>query len=232
MGKLVVFEGCDCSGKETQTKLLTDRLNREGIKTKTISFPVYDSPTGKIVGACYLGKEKMCKEYLVSGTSFFDDATLVDPLVSMAYYAADRRYNLDLINSALLSNDLVLLDRYVYSNMAHQGSKIDDINKRYEMFKKCELLEFDYFELPKPDKVYLLYASVDATEKLRNNRSESLDQNERNIPYLRKSEEVYLQLADYYNFDVINCAPNDEIRSINSINDELFSKVEFLVKKR
>ena len=110
MGKLVVFEGCDCSGKETQTKLLTSRLNEEGIKTKTISFPVYDSPTGRIVGACYLGKEKMCKEYLVSGTSFFDDATLVDPLVSMAYYAADRRYNMDMINSALLSNDLVLLD--------------------------------------------------------------------------------------------------------------------------
>ncbi len=231
MGKLVVFEGCDCSGKETQTKLLTSRLNKEGIKTKTISFPVYDSPTGRIVGACYLGKEKMCKEYLVSGTSFFDDATLVDPLVSMAYYAADRRYNMDMINSALLSNDLVLLDRYVYSNMAHQGSKIDDIAKRYEMFKKCELLEFDYFELPKPDKVYLLYASVDATQKLRNNRSESLDQNERNIPYLRKSEEVYLQLADYYNFDVINCSIGNEMRSIDDIHKEVYSKILKLIKK-
>ena len=52
-GKLIVIEGTDCSGKETQTRLLVDRLNREGIRAERLAYPDYDTPTGKIIGACY-----------------------------------------------------------------------------------------------------------------------------------------------------------------------------------
>ena len=230
MGKLVVFEGCDCSGKETQTKLLTDRLNREGIKTKTISFPVYDSPTGKIVGACYLGKEKMCKEYLVSGTSFFDDATLVDPLVSMAYYAADRRYNLDMINSALLSNDLVLLDRYVYSNMAHQAGKIKNKSERTFMFQILEHLEFNVCKLPRADKVIFLHVPYANTLDLRNCRDENSLQLEKEIEHLKNAEETYLLLADYYEFDTIEGVVDGKLKSISDIHNEIYKIVSDFVE--
>ena len=230
MGKLVVFEGCDCSGKETQTKLLTDRLNREGIKTKTISFPVYDSPTGKIVGACYLGKEKMCKEYLVSGTSFFDDATLVDPLVSMAYYAADRRYNLDMINSALLSNDLVLLDRYVYSNMAHQAGKIKNKSERTFMFQILEHLEFNVCKLPRADKVIFLHVPYANTLDLRNCRDEKSLQLEKEIEHLKNAEETYLLLADYYEFDTIEGVVDGKLKSISDIHNEIYKIVSDFVE--
>ena len=59
-GKLIVIEGTDCSGKETQTRLLVEKLTKENIKVKRISFPMYDTPTGRIIGACVLGKPEMC----------------------------------------------------------------------------------------------------------------------------------------------------------------------------
>ena len=110
MAKLIVIEGCDCSGKETQSKMLADRLNKEGKKCQILSFPMYDSPTGKIIGACYLGKEKMCKDLLNSKNGFFEEgASNVDPICSSLFYAADRRYNLPVIEKAISENDVVIL---------------------------------------------------------------------------------------------------------------------------
>ena len=126
----------------------------------------------------------------------------------------------------------VILDRYIYSNLAHQGGKIDDKSEREKYFNKIEKLEFDILEIPKPDKVIFLYVPYKVASELKKNRHDSIDQHEANSRHLMNAERTYFELADIYNFDVINCAPNDEIRSINSINDELFSKVEFLVKKR
>ena len=61
MGKLIVIEGTDCSGKGTQSELLFKRLESEKKKVVKLSFPMYDTPTGKIVGGPYLGKESICK---------------------------------------------------------------------------------------------------------------------------------------------------------------------------
>ena len=85
-GKYIVIEGIDCSGKETQSKLLEERLKKEGYDVVRFSFPVYDSPTGKIIGEDFLGidKDSMFKEGPVG----------VDPKVSCLYYAADRKYNM------------------------------------------------------------------------------------------------------------------------------------------
>ena len=95
-GKIIVIEGTDCSGKETQTSLLVQSLRREGRKIERLSFPAYETPTGKIVGGPYLGKKHICEGYFPEG------AANVDPKVASLYYAADRRYNrdkiLDLIN--------------------------------------------------------------------------------------------------------------------------------------
>ena len=60
IGKIIVIEGTDCSGKETQTRLLVEKLTNDGLKVKRLSFPMYDTPTGKIIGACLLGKPQMC----------------------------------------------------------------------------------------------------------------------------------------------------------------------------
>ena len=229
-GKLIVIEGTDCSGKETQTKLLESKLNKEGFPTKIVSFPKYDSPTGKIVGACYLGKEELCKKYLNNENGWFKEgATNVSWMVSSLYYAADRKYNIDEIEGLLNSGINVILDRYTFSNMAHQGGKIDNQKDRFQFFKKIEILEFDILELPKPDLVVLLYVPFQITLELLKNRGE-LDQNELDKEHLKKAEQTYLELKALYHFQMIECTKDNQMRSIEDINKELEQKVKKLIK--
>lgn len=95
-----------------------------------------------------------------------------------------------------------------------------------------ELLEFEILEMPKPDKVIFLYVPYDAALELKQSRKESADQHEASKEHLLNAERAYFELADIYKFDIINCAPDNKIRSIESINEELYSKVELLVKKK
>jgi dTMP kinase len=233
-GKLIVVEGTDCSGKETQTLLLERKLNDLGIKSKRLSFPMYDTPTGQIVATCYLGKEQYCDYLFKDGIRglFKEGASNVDYLTSSLYYAADRRYNSKKIKELLDEGTNVILDRYIYSNLAHQGGKITNDEERSKYFSKMEQLEFDILEIPKPDKVIFLYVPYKVAEELVQIRKEGKDQHEENKDHLINAEKTYFELADLYNFDIINCAPNDKIRTIKSISDELYSKVEFLVKKK
>lgn len=230
-GKLI--EGTDCSGKETQSLLLGKKLNELGIETRVVDFPNYDSPTGRIFGACYLGKEEMCKNYLVSRDGWFSEGdSNVDPLVASLYVAADRRYNIKYINELLDDGINVILDRYVYSNMAHQGCKIADKVKRKDFIKKIELLEFDLLELPKPDFSVLLYMPVEKTIELKQRRKEKLDQHEICQDYLVKAENTYLELRNLYDMTKIECVKNNFVREIEDINKELLMVVlEFLKKK-
>ena len=233
-GKLIVIEGTDCSGKETQTLLLEKKLNSLNIESKHLSFPMYDTPTGQIIATCYLGKEEYC-DYLFKDNIkglFNEGAANVDYLTSSLYYAADRRYNRDKIVNLLNNGVNVVLDRYIYSNLAHQGGKISSGEERYKFYKKMELLEFEILEIPKPDKVIFLYVPYDAALELKKNRKESADRNEISKEHLISAEHAYFELAEIYKFDIINCAPDNKIRSIKSINEELYSKVELLVKKK
>ena len=95
-GKIIVIEGTDCSGKNTQSELLCQRLNSVNIKTISLSFPMYDTPTGKIVGGPYLGKSYICNGW------FSEGAALVDGKVASLYYAADRLYNIKSITNTLV----------------------------------------------------------------------------------------------------------------------------------
>ncbi len=229
-GKLIVIEGTDCSGKETQTKLLEKKLNDNGIPTRIVSFPRYDTPTGKIVGACYLGKNDLCDKYLKSSSGWFNEgASNVSWMVSSLYYAADRKYNIDEINELLASGINVILDRYTFSNMAHQGGKINSQEERFQFFKKIETLEFDILELPRPDLVVLLYVPYQITIDLLKTRGEVQDQNESDKDHLKRAEQTYLELKALYHFQMIECTSNNVMRSIEDINLELENKVRELI---
>lgn len=215
-GKLIVIEGTDCSGKETQTKKLISKLREKNIFIDNFSFPNYASPTGKIIARGYLGKE---------GNSFFEEGpTNVSPKVASLYYTADRIYNIDKINLLLENGRNVILDRYIYSNMAHQAGKIDDEKKRKEMYKWLDKLEFELACLPKPDIAVFLHMPTESTKILRANRL-SLDEHEKNIDYLKKSENAYLEVAQLYNMYTIECTKDGVIRSIDEINDELYDYI-------
>lgn len=225
-GRLIIIEGTDCSGKETQTKLLVEKLQKDGVKVAQMSFPAYDSPTGQIVGACLLGKPHMCKELLQSEHSFFPEGGgNVDSLAALAYYAADRRYHLPTIKKYLNEGYTLIIDRYVTSNMAHRGGMIIDKDERLKMYQKIDALEYEIMELPRPDKTILLYMPYEYACILKKKREELPDEVESNEEYLRLGEKAYLELADIYNYDVINCVQDNKIRSIEEISDDVYKLV-------
>ena len=226
-GKIIVIEGTDCSGKETQTKLLVEKLEGIGKKVKRVSFPMYDSPTGKLIGACLLGKPEMCEELLKDNHSFFPEGGgNIDSLAAIDLYAADRRYNLPKINKLLDEGYIVIIDRYVASNMAHRGGLLENRKDRLAIYKKIEMLEYDINELPRPDKTILLYLPYEYACILKKNRKEVADETEKNEKYLKMGEKAYLELSAIYDYDVIDCVKNKEIRTIEDINIELFDKIK------
>ena len=218
MNKIIVIEGTDCSGKETQSKMLLDRLNKDGLSSVYMTFPAYDTPTGKIVGGSYLGKES------IGECVFPEGAVNVDAKVASLYYAADRLYNKPVIEENLENYNLII-DRYVESNMAHQGSKIKDQEKRYDMYNFLSSLEYDLLKLPKPDITIFLYMPYEQACILKKNRTE-LDQHELNPEHLKHAEECYLELSKLHNYIKIDCVKDGVIRSVEDINNEVYEKVK------
>lgn len=217
-GKIIIIEGTDCSGKGTQSELLCKRLNEKNIKTITLSFPMYDTPTGKIIGGPYLGKKHITEGWFPEG------ANNVPAKVASLYYAADRLYNIEKINKYLNDGYNVILDRYTTSNMGHQAGKLKTKDERLEMFKWLEKLEYELLELPKPDIKIFLYMPYDYTKKLQTNREE-LDQHELSEDNIRNAEIAYLELTEYANFKKVNCVINDELRTIENIGEEVYNFV-------
>lgn len=221
-GKIIVIEGTDCSGKETQTKQLVNRLETEGRKCIRFDFPMYDTPTGKIVGGSYLGKPEISEGFFPEG------APNVDPYVSCLYYAADRRYNIGKIMEYLDKGYYVILDRYTTSNLAHQGSKIKNKDERFDMYQWIDKLEYWLLKLPKPDKTIFLHMPYAYSCELKKNRV-NLDQNEKDEQHLIQAEETYVELSQLYNWDLIECVRDGKVRSIEDIGDEIYDLVKDMI---
>lgn len=218
-GKLIVIEGTDCSGKETQSKLLIDYLIKNNIKCEYFSFPNYDSPTGKIIGGPYLGKKHICDGWFKEG------AINVPPKVASLYYAADRLYNIEKITNKLDAGINIILDRYVYSNMAHQAGKLSDKNERIETYEWIEKLEFEFLGLPKHDLAIYLHMPIPQIKELRENREEKPDELEKEEQNLINSERAYQEIALKYNFKTIECAENNKIKTIVEISEDVIKYV-------
>ena len=203
-GKLIIIEGTNSSGKDTQANLLVKRLKEDNILCEKKSFPDYNTPTGKIIGDCILGKN--------SSSYFSEGFSNIPPKVAALYYAADRSYNINSINELLNKGINIIVDRYVYSNMAYQAAKFESIKDKINMLLWMEQLEYNLLELPKPDKVIFLY--LPSSYHKEDNK------------YLKDTEQVYSLMAERYNFEIINCIHDEEIRSIKDINDEIYKVVK------
>ena len=219
-GKIILVEGTDCSGKETQTKLLLENLKKEGIECIRFNFPDYDSPTGKIIGGPYLGKEYICEGWFKEG------ATNVDPRVSSLYYGADFLYHLDNMNKILDEGKNIILDRYFYSSFAHQGGKIKDKNERLSMYKWLEKLEFNLLGLPDPDIKIFLHMPYEVSLELKKNRKEGLDQHEKSSEHLIMAENAYKEVASLYNFCTIECNNGNLPKTIDEIQKDVYNYVK------
>ncbi len=219
-GKIIVVEGTDCSGKETQTSLLVQRLSKMGRKIERFSFPNYESPTGKIVGGPYLGKQYICDGFFPEG------AAEVDPKVASLYYAADRKYNMPKIMELLEQGYDVVLDRYVESNMGHQGGKIFDKEERLKLYQDLEQLEYGFLGLPRPDLIIFLYVPYKKVAELRAGRDEPADQHEASPLHIRNAEHAYLELAEIHDYKKIECVDKKgKMRDIEDIHEDVYDIV-------
>lgn len=216
-GRLIVVEGTDCSGKETQTKLLFERLKKDGFPVSTMSFPQYETPTGRIVGECYLGK---------SGKSWFESPTTLNPRIASLYYAADRLAAKPEIEKTLASGTNLVLNRYVESNMGHQGGKAKTPEERERIVKFISDLEYDLLGLPRPDQVVFLYMPYQIGMELKKGREGIADAHEANPEHLRDAEKSYLWIAKNFEWTKVNCTTDgtlDGLRSREDIAEEVYA---------
>ena len=215
MGKIIVIEGVNDSGKETQSKLLAKTLKEEGYKVVEFSFPMYKSPTGKIFKNCVLGKD---------GNGYFEEGyENLDPYVVCLYTAADRKYHKEKIERYLKNDYIVILNRYTSSNMAHQGSRYSDSEERFYMYQWIDKLEYWLLKLPKPDCTILLKVPAKYLNQLSekqvalNFQEDIFDQD--------SVLKAYIELSELYNWDSIDCVSKNKMKSVEEIHEEIMKIV-------
>jgi len=218
-GKIFVIEGTDASGKETQANLIVARLNSEGISSEVMSFPRYDTPTGNLLRR-YLGKPPYTQE--------FGPSNNVNPKIASCLYAVDRYASIKDMEAIVSKGNNLFLNRYVESNMGHQGGKIADKDERSNFVSWLEELEYGNFGLPRPDKVFFLYMPLEVAIELRKGRVGEADGHESNPSHLRNAEQSYLELSERFNWTRVDCAPDKTLSSLRKredISEEIYEHV-------
>ena len=217
MGKLIVFEGTDGSGKSTQFELLAKRLEAEQIGFQRLRFPQYEEPSSALI-----------RMYL--GGAFGDDPEAVNAYAASTFYAVDRYASYQRVwKDYYQGGGLVVSDRDTTSNAVHQGSKVPE-GERAEFFRWLYDLEYDRMGLPRPDLVVLLDMPVELSEQLMRKREQSTgthaDIHERDEDYLKKCRDVALHAAKYYGWRTVSCAKDGVIRSVEDIHEEVYAIVK------
>lgn len=218
-GKLFVVEGLDGSGKQTQSELVTERLKDEGYNVIRASYPNYKSESSALV-----------KMYL--NGDFGENADDIDPKVASAFYAVDRyaTYKKE-YEDFFLRGGIIIADRYVTSNMVHQGCKIKDIGKKEEYLDWLVDFEYNIFKIPRPDRVFFLDINPEVSKELIKDRDNKFtneskkDIHESNYEYLLSAYENVNFLVDKYGFERIECVKGNSLKSIEEINDILYKKI-------
>ena len=195
-GKLIVLEGIDGSGKRTQLDLLARELDARGHAIYRVSFPRYESFFGRLV-ARYLNGE-------------FGALSTVDPHLSAVLYAGDRFEAKPEVESALGAGKVVLADRYVGSNLAHQTARVSP-ERRAEFSAWLKRLEYGLYGLPEEDLVVYLRVPVEEAHRLvglkapRNYTDLKRDIQEADTKHLEQTALIYDQLATGPNWVRIEC---------------------------
>ncbi|MBO5369160.1 MAG: deoxynucleoside kinase [Clostridia bacterium] len=218
--KLIVVEGVDSSGKATQSALLQQKLTEMGKKVVNVEFPNYASDSSAVV-----------KMYL--GGAFGSDPNAVSPYAASAFFAVDRVASVKATWKDLFSNgNIVIADRYTTSNMVHQASKIQDLDKKSEFLDWLFDLEYNKLELPEPDMVIFLDMPVENARQLMAKRANKIDNSnvldihESNEGYLQQSYDNALFVANKYKWDIVRCAKDGKVKKIEEISQEILEKIQ------
>ena len=217
MGKLIVLEGTDGSGKSTQFKLLTERLQAQKTPFQHAVFPRYSEPSSALI-KMYLGGE------------FGSDPSDVNSYAASAFYAVDRYASFKKVWGEWYDKGgLILSDRYTTSNAVHQTSKEPE-DKQIAFLKWLYEFEYDQLGMPCPDLVIYLDVPTAFTEKLMRSREQQTntkaDIHEQNMDYLATCREMGRKAAGYYGWHIVNCVKDGEMRSIEDIHEEIYALVK------
>lgn len=216
MGKLIVIEGTDGSGKSTQFELLAARLEREGRTFRRLRFPRYQEESSALI-----------RMYL--GGAFGEDPEAVNAYAASTFYAVDRYasylqdWKTDYEHGALF-----LSDRYTTSNAVHQGSKLPEEERR-NYLRWLEELEYEKMGLPKPDLVICLDMPTALADQLMRKREQSTnthaDIHEKDHDYLARCRSAALDVAEHSGWTVISCGRDGVLRTVDDIHEEIYSHV-------
>ena len=217
MGKLIVIEGTDGSGKSTQFRLLSEHLQKDNIDFKHLVFPRYSEESSALI-RMYLGGE------------FGDKPSDVGPYAASAFYAVDRyaSYKMDW-GKWYEDGGLVLSDRYTTSNAVHQASKVSGQDQQDYLHWLYDF-EYEKLGLPRPDLTIYLDVPTDFTEKMLRGREAATntkaDIHEKDMAYLATCRETGRAAAAYYGWTVIHCVKDGAMRSMEDIHQEIFEAVK------
>lgn len=216
MGKLIVLEGTDGSGKSTQFRLLTDRVEKAGIPFQKLVFPQYQEESSALI-RMYLGGE------------FGKKPSDVNAYAASAFYAVDRYASYKKVWGEWYERGgLVLSDRYTTSNAVHQTSKEPE-EKQGEFLKWLYEFEYDRLGLPRPDLTIYLDVPTEYTERMMRSREAATgthaDIHEQDLSYLATCREIGRKAAKFYGWTVIDCVKDGMMRSIEDIHEEIYRHV-------
>jgi len=227
-GKFFVFEGIDGCGKSTQTKLLAEFFKAKGFEVEKIDFPQHGEKSSGLVD-----------EYL---TGKYGEAKDVGPYIASIFYACDRYDASFKIRKWLAEGKIVISDRYLVSNVGHQGGKIKNIKSWRKYVNWLYDLEYDLFKIPKPNYTFILKTSAEFSLKLAHKITDTKKQ-ERRKSYLGddKKQDVHEKdkrhlsnaLSSYIraskefprDFKVIECLEKGELLSPEVISQKIIKEV-------
>lgn len=221
MGKLIVIEGLDGSGKSTQLDKLYENLLKKNIDCKTVSFPDYDNPSSTLV-----------KMYLAG--EFGKKPGDVNAFAASVFYAADRYASFKSAwGEYYNAGGTVIAGRYTTSNAVHQASKLPE-NEWDDFLSWLYDFEYNKIAIPKPDKVIFLDMPIEVSQKLLTKRYEGDDSkkdiHESDTEYLDRCRKAALFTANFSGWETIPCAENSEARSIEDIANDVLDSVLKLYK--
>ena len=220
MGKLFVIDGTDGSGKQTQFDKLQERLKKDGIDFRVVSFPNYDSPSSGLV-----------KMYL-SG-EFGENAKDVSPYIASTFYAGDRYATyITGYKDYYEKGGIILADRYTTANMVHQAGKIQDREEREKFLNWLWDFEFNLYGLPIPTEVFFLNMPVEKSLELIKDRenkfthAEKKDIHERDKNHLIDAYNAACYVSKKYNWYEVKCVKENKIRTIEDIHEEIYNEIK------
>jgi dTMP kinase len=220
-GKFIAIEGTDGSGKNEQTVRLVRRLKDAGVKVASFEFPRHGEPSSWFVD-----------EYL---NGVFGTLQDVSAKTASLFYALDRYAAAPAIRAALAAGDVVIANRYVASNLAHQGSKYDDVDERARYFAWNYDVEYRANGIPKPDLSIILHVPAAVAQGLVDKKparsylggERKRDIHEADVGHLRRTEEVYRQLAATFpdDFTIVECFENEALLSVEDVHEKVWAIV-------